>query len=236
MSGGSRLAMLLLAAGATGGSTACRAADAAPEIVPDVSTRATSGLTMPSGWRPIPAIAAAATAALEDPTAIDGAQAWGEPALGCYAVWISMRGTGDAAAIGARIVSGLGGEPELVTSELVGPVATRGASDAKGAGAVGATQLLTLAFGRVHPPAGAGSPTRPAVTGVAAVQGVGSAMVASSVAAAAAMGIAGPPARYHGRLRAKIGGGRVILLACFASEREPVTCDAACGPLLGGVS
>jgi len=39
-----------------------------------------------------------------------------------------------------------------------------------------------------------------------------------------------PP--YHGRVRAQLGHGRIAAVACFANQREPLACDAACTMLL----
>jgi hypothetical protein len=61
----------------------CGAADAQPA----------SGIAPPAGWQPLPAAAAAARLAAGAPgITIDGAEAWAEPAMGCYAVWMSMHG------------------------------------------------------------------------------------------------------------------------------------------------
>jgi hypothetical protein len=63
----------------------CSAADAQPST--------TSGLTPPAGWQPLPAVATAARVAAGAPgITVDGAEAWGEPAMGCYAVWIALHG------------------------------------------------------------------------------------------------------------------------------------------------
>lgn len=40
---------------------------------------------------------------------------------------------------------------------------------------------------------------------------------------------------YTGRLRARIESGTITSLACFANEREPVACEAACTALLGSL-
>ena len=52
-----------------------------------------SGLTAPAGWHAVPELAQAAKVAAETPaTAVSGAEAWAEPARGCYAVWLMLRG------------------------------------------------------------------------------------------------------------------------------------------------
>lgn len=48
-----------------------------------------------------------------------------------------------------------------------------------------------------------------------------------------ALGFARPP--YRGRVRAQLGGGRITAIACFANQREPVACEAACALVLRGV-
>lgn len=40
---------------------------------------------------------------------------------------------------------------------------------------------------------------------------------------------------YRGRLRARLGGGQIAALACFANARERVACDAACAGVLGAI-
>jgi len=40
---------------------------------------------------------------------------------------------------------------------------------------------------------------------------------------------------HRGRLRARIAAGKITAVACFANEREPAACDAACTGLLGGL-
>lgn len=69
---------------------ACGSADAQPT--------ATSGLQAPAGWQALPAVAKAVQAAAAAPgITVDGAEAWGEPAMGCYAVWIALHGDGGGA-------------------------------------------------------------------------------------------------------------------------------------------
>jgi hypothetical protein len=84
---------------------ACGSADAQPTAVQ-------SGITAPAGWQALPAAAAAAkTAAGGTGVTVDGVEAWGEPAKGCYAVWIQLHGGGDGAdALGAQILEGLAAE------------------------------------------------------------------------------------------------------------------------------
>ncbi len=49
----------------------------------------------------------------------------------------------------------------------------------------------------------------------------------------AGSGVQGPASTYRGTLKAKVGGGRVVVLTCFANERDPATCETACTTLLG---
>jgi hypothetical protein len=74
-----RLIALLLAG--------CGAADAQPAK--------TSGLRVPAGWHAMPAAATAArVAAGASGVVVTGAEAWGDPTNGCYAVWIALQGSG----------------------------------------------------------------------------------------------------------------------------------------------
>jgi len=52
----------------------------------------------------------------------------------------------------------------------------------------------------------------------------------SSATGVLAFAFARPP--YHGRVRAQLGDGRIAATACFANQREPLACDAACTRLL----
>lgn len=70
---------------------------------------AASGLTPPAGWIAIPEIAtAAATAAKGGGVTVDGAEAWGDPARGCYGIWLALHGEGASA---EQVLAGLGSEP-----------------------------------------------------------------------------------------------------------------------------
>jgi hypothetical protein len=85
--------------------TACRAADADE----GAAAKTASGLTAPAGWRELPALASSARAAATAPgTSVDGVEAWGEPAMGCYAVWLALRGaTGGGDDAARQVVDGL---------------------------------------------------------------------------------------------------------------------------------
>jgi len=150
---------------------ACRQAAGAEPPAP-----AHSGIAPPAGWQPLPALAVAVTSAAQTAgIAIDGTEAWGETAMGCYAVWIAMSG-GDAGAdaLADQIFAGLTAE-HIAVRDLAKPTGDSG--------------KLQLVFER---------------------------------------------APYHGRLRANLDRGSVVALACFANQREPIACDAACNALLGG--
>ena len=64
-----------------------------------------SGLTPPAGWQALPEIATAVGAAARaEGVTVDGAEAWGEPAMGCYAAWVSLHGDG---ATSQQVMKGL---------------------------------------------------------------------------------------------------------------------------------
>jgi hypothetical protein len=174
------MADLRLIAAAAAAIAGCSRAGAAPEQV--------SGLTPPAGWQALPEIAAAARAAIGAGAPVDGAEAWGEPAMGCYAVWLAIRASGAAEAIGKQVVAG-----------FIGAAAGSGA----GAPARGGTMILK----DVAAPSGD--------------EGV--------------LALAFERGDHRGRLRARLGGGRIAALACFANQREPLACETACTALLGGI-
>ncbi len=93
---------------------ACRASEASP----------TSGLTPPAGWKPLPELATAVTEAAK-PTSInvEAVEAWGEPARGCYAAWMALRGaSGTPAAIAETMLASLSAElPGLTVTDVVKP-------------------------------------------------------------------------------------------------------------------
>jgi hypothetical protein len=161
---------LIAAAAALAG---CGSAGAAPEQA--------SGLTPPAGWQALPEVAAAAKAVIGAP--VEGAEAWGEPAMGCYAVWLALRASGGAEAIGAQVVAGFtaagagsGSGAKLIVKDVAAPSGDEG--------------VLALAFERGD---------------------------------------------HRGRLRARLGGGRIAALACFANQREPLACETTCTSFLGAL-
>ncbi len=163
------------AAAATVALAGCGRAGAAPEQ--------SSGLTAPAGWQALPEIAVAARGALDKGATVDGAEAWGEPAMGCYAVWLAIRAAGAAEAVAQQVIAGF----------------TAAAANG-GAGA-------PLTFKDVAAPSGD--------------EGV--------------LALAFERGDHRGRLRARLGGGRIAALACFANQREPLACDAACTTFLGAI-
>src|SRR5262245_32609664 len=84
---------------------ACRASEAG----------AGSGLTPPAGWQTLPSLATAATtAAKQYGIAVDGAEAWGEAARGCFAGWIALHnGGGSPEEMATQLVTGLSAEPAI---------------------------------------------------------------------------------------------------------------------------
>jgi hypothetical protein len=82
---------------------ACSIADADP--VPSASRDS----ARPAGWKRLPSVAAAVGAAARgDGIAIDAVDAWGEPAIGCYAVWLTLHGRGgDARALADQVLASL---------------------------------------------------------------------------------------------------------------------------------
>ena len=135
----------------------------------------------PAGWTAQPAIAAAAKDALGK-AKVDGIEAFGEPAMGCYSVWMTVHGSGKATELAEQLVRGLT-EPDkkkpkrkVDIKDVVKPTAEEG--------------VLALTF---------------------------------------------ESAPYKGRLRARLGKGRITALACWSAQREPAACDAACTTILGAL-
>lgn len=54
----------------------------------------TTAPTPPAGWHALPELAKAVAAAATAPGVVVGAsEAWGDPAMGCYATWLALRGS-----------------------------------------------------------------------------------------------------------------------------------------------
>jgi hypothetical protein len=109
---------LVAVTAATMALAACRASEAGP----------TSGLAPPAHWRALPSLAAAATnAAKQARTSVDGAEAWGEPTRGCYAVWLALRSaSGTPDVLADLVVRSLTSDPMLagfVVANVVKPAA-----------------------------------------------------------------------------------------------------------------
>jgi hypothetical protein len=81
---------------------ACSSAGAEP------GASASAAAHAPPGWKQLPAIATAAGAAARaDGVVIDAVDAWGEPVLGCYAVWLTLHGEpAGAPALADQILDG----------------------------------------------------------------------------------------------------------------------------------
>jgi hypothetical protein len=185
--GGAALAAVAATAAAAG--AGCGKAGAAPEQV--------SGIAAPAGWEALPQLAAAAKGALGARATVDGAEAWGEPAMGCYAVWLALRADGSAEAVGEQVVAGF--------TALAAGSGGGGSGGAGGSGGGGAGEQLV-------------------VRDVAAPEGD-----------EGVLALAFERGEHRGRLRARLGGGTIAALACFANQREPAACEPACNALLGAI-
>jgi hypothetical protein len=146
---------------------ACNTAGAEPGASPRRDAN-----SPPPGWRQLPPVATAAGAAARaEGVTVDAVDAWGEPALGCYAVWLALHGgTAGAPALADQV---LGSFPGASISALTRPAGPEG----------------ELAFAFARPP-------------------------------------------YRGRVRARLGGGRIEAVACAGNQREPAACDDACTGVL----
>jgi hypothetical protein len=170
---------------------ACSAAGADPAAPP-------SRVAHPEGWKQLPAVATAmATAAKAEGVTVDAADAWGEPAHGCYAVWLELHGgTSDAPALADQVLAGIA---------------------------------------RAGPSRDGAAPTRVARSGDATAgwrEEIAIREVVKPTDRSGVLAFAFTSAPYHGRVRARLGKGRIAAVACFANEREPLACDATCAQLL----
>lgn len=90
---------------------------------PTAPSTARSGISAPTGWSALPDLAKAVSEATKvGGVAVDGVEAWGETARGCYAVWFALSGAGANA---DAVIAGLAAE-KLVTSNVVKPEAADG--------------------------------------------------------------------------------------------------------------
>jgi len=103
---------------------ACSASEAAPGsggtppgVNPPFAPPRTALATPPAGWVPMPLLATAATGVLRGATA----DAWGEPAMGCYATIMTFTAKGKAGAIGKALRAQV--EAAVKISDVVEPAA-----------------------------------------------------------------------------------------------------------------
>ncbi len=90
---------------------------------PAAPSPAPSGITAPAGWAALPDLAKAVRGATTvDGVTVNGVEAWGETARGCYAVWFALAGSGANA---DAVIAGLAAE-KLATSNVVKPEASDG--------------------------------------------------------------------------------------------------------------
>jgi len=190
---------------------ACNAAGADPNAA--ASPRA----ARPEGWKQLPAMASAVGAAAKaDGVTIDSVDAWGEPANGCYAVWLALHGaSGDAPTLADQVLAGI--------SRAGGP---RG----------GAPQARSKDTGSAAP-AAQSKETGPAALAARSKESAvsGELVISELVKPAGREGVlafAFANAPFRGRVRARLGGGRIAAVACFGNERAPLACDATCGRVL----
>ena len=114
-----RLALVLLAAGFA----ACSNADAeSGAVTPPAGIKPPSGIKPQAGWSAQPAIVAAAKTALGK-TKVDGLEAFGEPSMGCYSVWMALQSSGGAKDVGEQVLKGL---EKVTIKDVVKPTADDG--------------------------------------------------------------------------------------------------------------
>ncbi|MBS1123096.1 MAG: hypothetical protein H6Q90_5324 [Deltaproteobacteria bacterium] len=121
---------IALIAGSLASATACGQADAQSAAPPShgdavhsaPASTTTSGMTPPKGWKPLPAIAAAIQLVVPAPgVTIEGIESWGEPAMGCYGVWIALHGTGGSPeALAEQVLESLAAE-KIEVRDVVKP-------------------------------------------------------------------------------------------------------------------
>ncbi len=83
-------------------------------------------LTPPAGWTALPDLATAARGAAKQANiTVDEVEAYGEPARGCYAAWLGVRGgAGAPAALADSLIASLSPDvPGLTLSDVVKPAA-----------------------------------------------------------------------------------------------------------------
>ena len=186
---------------------ACSAAGADPAAAP-------SSVAHPDGWKQLPAVAAAVGAAAKaDAVTIDSVDAWGEPAHGCYAVWLELHGgSADAPALADQVLAGIARAAQPRDTATTTPAAASSTAAASTA------------------PAGAKAKAKgPAPWSEPVV--ISEVVKPTAATGSLTFGFTSLP--YRGRVRAQLSKGRVAAVACFANEREPLACQAICTQLLG---
>ena len=181
---------------------ACSAAGADPAAAP-------SSVAHPDGWKQLPVVSAAVGAAARaDAVTIDSVDAWGEPAHGCYAVWLELHGgSAEAPALADQVLAGI----------------ARAAQPRDPAGGAHAGAARTAAASAAARAKGPLPWSEPVVISE----------IVKPTAAAGSLTFAFTSLPYRGRVRAQLGKGRIAAVACFANEREPLACQAICNQLLG---
>ncbi len=99
---------------------ACGQASGQPSPAP--ATPVASGLHAPAGWTALPAVAEAIRASARPGVTVEGSEAWGEPARGCYGVWLALRGDQASA---ADVLASLDAE-KITTSSVAKPETAEG--------------------------------------------------------------------------------------------------------------
>jgi hypothetical protein len=174
---------------------ACNAAGAAP--TPGSGPH-------PMGWKQLPAIArAVGAAATADGVTVDAVDAWGEPARGCYGVWLELRGgSAEAPALADQILGGL-------------PVGTASRT-------------------RPGEPGAPRPAETPEIVEIVEIVEINDLRRPSGPDGVLAFQFARPP--FRGRVRARLGHGRITATTCFFNQREPAACDAVCTGVLDAVA
>jgi hypothetical protein len=240
---------------------ACNAAGADPNAA--ASPRA----ARPEGWKQLPAMASAVGAAAKaDGVTIDSVDAWGEPANGCYAVWLALHGaSGDAPTLADQVLAGIsraggprGGVPQArsketgsaapavqsketappapaVQSKETGPAAPAARSRERAPTALAAQSKDTgpAALAAQSKDTGAAAPAARSKESAVSGELVISELV-KPTGREGVLAFAFANAPFRGRVRARLGGGRIAAVACFGNERAPLVCDATCGRVLEG--
>lgn len=118
--------MPVVAAALAAALVACSSSDAAPGaggtppgVNPPFAAPRAQLATPPAGWVPMPQLATAATGVLAKANAT--ADAWGEPAMGCYAAIVTFAAKGKAGALAKALRKQV--EAAVKVSDVVEPAA-----------------------------------------------------------------------------------------------------------------